>query len=120
VLTARASLNLIVRFPMRLSSIFILLLIFAVEVCAQEVSDAQVSVDRTIRISADGSCHVAKVVAPCDQLGARMRSMRIAQGNRLYIEVGPESKYDVLHTILESLSEAGYSDVGFVRRASGE
>jgi hypothetical protein len=78
------------------------------------------STDLTIRASADRRCYFADVVGECDTLGAMLVSEHMVPAGRVYIEVGPDSRYEVISALLKSLEEVGISPdrVGFVRPAS--
>jgi hypothetical protein len=78
------------------------------------------STDLTIRASADGRCYFADVVGDCDTLGTILVSKHMVPTGRVYIEVGPDSRYEVISALLKSLEEVGISPnrVGFVRAES--
>jgi hypothetical protein len=80
------------------------------------------STDLTIRVSADGCCQFAEVVGQCDALGAMLVSTNMVPTGHIHIEVGPDSRYEVIAALLKSLEQVGISPsrVGFVRAESHE
>jgi biopolymer transport protein ExbD len=86
------------------------------------VSTPTESTDLTIRVSADGRCYFAEAVGRCDALGAKLVSMHMIPIGHIHIEVGPDSKYEVIAALLKSLEQVGISPsrVGFVRAESQE
>jgi biopolymer transport protein ExbD len=86
------------------------------------VSTPTESTDLTIRVSADGRCYFADAVGQCNTLGAQLVSMHMVPIGHVHIEVGPDSKYEVIAALLKSLEQVGISPsrVGFVRAESHE
>jgi biopolymer transport protein ExbD len=80
------------------------------------------STDLTIRVSADGHCYFADAVGKCNNLGAQLVLMHLVPLGHVHIEVGPDSKYEVIAALLKSLEQVGVSPsrVGFVRAESHE
>lgn len=66
----------------------------------------------TIRISADGVCHLDSSV-PCVDLGRYLLSRRLTQNGHVSIKVDKDSKYELVAATLESLRGTGVK-VGFV------
>src|SRR5271166_3031539 len=98
---------------MRLVLIAIYLLALAQFAIGQSASpDANTEV-LTIRISADGVCHVLDASTPCIQLGQYLLTKRLAKYGRIYIAVDRSSKYELVAATLESLRGTGFK-IGFV------
>jgi len=118
-----ASLNRIVRSTMRVTAISIACAILLWKLAlVPAVSTPSESTDLTIRVSADGRCYFADTVGQCNTLGAQLVSMHMVPIGHVHIEVGPDSKYEVIAALLKSLEQVGISPsrVGFVRAESHE
>lgn len=66
----------------------------------------------TIRISADGICHLDRSV-PCVDLGRYLLSRHLARNGHVSIKVDKDSKYELVAATLESLRGTGVK-IGFV------
>jgi biopolymer transport protein ExbD len=68
-----------------------------------------------VRISADGNCYFLNTSAPCEELGAYLLSMHLAQEGELHLGVDKFARYELVAATLESLERAGLKvKVGFV------
>lgn len=68
-----------------------------------------------IHVSADMSCAVLTIVAPCDRIGAALRAAKVSPTSHLAVTVDENSQYEKVYAILNSLRDAGYSEVAFLR-----
>ena len=92
------------------------LLALAQVAMGQSVSSDANAEALTIRISADGVCHVLDTSTPCDELGRHLLSKHFAQNGHVHILVDRASKYELVATTLKSLDQAGFKKVGFVNK----
>jgi biopolymer transport protein ExbD len=109
------SLNLIVRFHMRVLLVPIGLLMLRNFAWATEAPG--VNCPSSIHISAGNACRIDEVEVPCDSLGARLKAIPVASTCYVHITVDKSSTYEVVRSALESIREAGYVKIGFVNAA---
>jgi hypothetical protein len=80
--------------------------------------DADCPSDNWIYISSENGCRFNTVTSPCDSLGLRLNSLRIAGTCEVRIAVDRSSKYQPVSHALQSLHDAGFVDLGFVNLES--
>jgi|SRR5580704_12450971 biopolymer transport protein ExbD len=100
---------------MRATLIAINLLAFA-QIATGQNSPSEVSADvLTIRISADGICHVRKRPMPCADVAQYLSSKHLAPDGHVHMVVDRAAKYEQVAAALKSLQSAGLK-VGFVNK----
>jgi biopolymer transport protein ExbD len=97
---------------MRITSSALTLIAFAQLVMGQG-APSDVIADSTIRISADGICHVQDSSMPCVDVAKYLLSKHLAQNGHVHIVVDAASKYESVAAALKSLQSAGLK-IGFV------
>jgi biopolymer transport protein ExbD len=110
-----ASLNLIVRFQMRITLSTLSLIAFAqIAMCQSAPSD--VIAESTIRISADGICRVLDSSMPCVDVAQYLLSKHLAKNGHVHIVVDATSKYESVAAALKSLQSTGLK-IGFINES---
>jgi biopolymer transport protein ExbD len=97
---------------MRITLSALSLIAFA-QVAMGQSAPSDVIADSTIRISADGNCHVNDSSMPCDHVAQYLLSNHLAQNRHAHIVVDATSKYESVAAALKSLQSAGF-ELGFV------
>ena len=69
----------------------------------------------TIRISADGICHIRKRPMPCAEVAQYLSSKHLAADGHVHVVVDRAAKYEQVTAALKSLQSAGLK-VGFVNK----
>lgn len=69
-----------------------------------------------VRLSADGTCSFGESTVSCKSLGANLKFLRIALNCEVLIAVDRQSTYELVHAAVQSLSDAGFSKVGFLTK----
>jgi len=101
---------------MRATLIAISLLALAQIATGQNAPPSDVSADvLTIRISADGICHIRKRPMPCADVAHYLSSKHLAPDGHVHMVVDRAAKYEQVAAALKSLQSAGLK-VGFVNK----
>ena len=66
-----------------------------------------------VRLSSQGSCLVLDLSVPCERVGKKLYEMNIPLDREIRIAGGHDVTYDVVGSLLMSLSDAGYLKVAF-------
>jgi biopolymer transport protein ExbD len=74
---------------------------------------SDVIADSTIRISADGVCHIKDSSMPCVDVAQYLLSRHLAKNGHVHIVVDATSKYESVAAALKSLQSAGLK-IGFI------
>jgi hypothetical protein len=104
---------MLVRFQMRTLALTAILLMFTLVIWAQAQQSPPSRAYLVIHISSGPTCSVQRIVAPCGQIGARMRAQNIPVQSRIAIHVNHDAQLEGIHLTSQSLQEAGFTDVSF-------
>jgi biopolymer transport protein ExbD len=69
----------------------------------------------TIRVSADGICHIQDSSMRCADVAHHLLSQHLAQNGHVHIVVDANAKYEIVAAALKSLQNAGLK-IGFVNK----
>jgi biopolymer transport protein ExbD len=92
------------------------LIVFAQIAMGQGAPSDAIADVLTIRISADGLCHIQDSAMPCVDVARYLLSQHLAQDGRVHIVVDATSKYETVAAALKSLQNAGLK-IGFVNES---
>jgi len=98
---------------MRITLSALSLIGFAQIAVGQGAPPSDVIADSTIRISADGVCHIKDSSMPCVDVAQYLLSRHLAQNGHVHIVVDATSKYESVAAALKSLQSAGLK-IGFI------
>jgi biopolymer transport protein ExbD len=91
---------------------------FFVAIFLSALTLAQVTTAPVIKVrvsSSQNTCFVGEVAVPCSEVGAKLHAMSVEPGAHIHITGDLKVGYQLLHTALESLDQAGYrTNIGFV------
>jgi biopolymer transport protein ExbD len=97
---------------MRIALSALSLVAFA-QIAMGQSAPSDVIAESTIRISADGNCHIQDSFMPCVDVVQYLLSKHLAQNGHVHIVVDATSKYESVAAALKVLQSAGLK-VGFV------
>lgn len=97
---------------MRITLSVLSLITFA-QIAMGQGAPSDVIADSTIRISADGICHIQDSSMPCVDVAQYLLSKHLAQNGHVHIVVDAASKYESVAAALKSLQSAGLK-IGFI------
>jgi biopolymer transport protein ExbD len=97
---------------MRITLNALIFIAFA-QIAMGQSAPSDVVADSTIRISADGICHVQDSSMPCVDVAQYLLSKHLAKNRHVHIVVDATSKYESVAAALKSLQNAGLK-IGFV------
>jgi biopolymer transport protein ExbD len=100
---------------MRITLSALSLIAFA-QIAMGQSAPSDVIADSTIRISADGICHVKDSSMPCVGVAQYLLSKHLAKNGHVHIVVDATSKYESVAAALKSLQSAGLK-IGFVNES---
>ena len=95
------------------STLSALSLVAFAQIAMGQSAPSDVVADSTIRISADGICHIQESSMPCVDVAQYLLSKHLAQNGHVHIIVDATSKYESVAAALKSLQSAGFK-IGFV------
>ena len=101
---------------MRITLSAITLAVFA-QIALGQGAPSDTSADvLTIRISADGLCHIRESSMPCADVAQYLLSQHLAQNRYVHIVVDSTAKYETVAAAVKSLQNAGLK-IGYVNDA---
>jgi biopolymer transport protein ExbD len=95
------------------STLSALSLVAFAQIAMGQSAPSDVVADSTIRISADGICHIQESSMPCVDVAQYLLSKHLAQNGHVHIIVDATSKYESVAAALKSLQSAGLK-IGFI------